>query len=396
MAATVETQMGGAVQTVDELPDIAAEQAAIANREAAATKQIEAVAATQKPETVVNIKLEAEELTPAAKQAAQAGDEGEIDFNDFLAQKHKTEAELAAKVETLAETPATKVAAAPVLPAARDYADLPAEYHEVAKKMSNEAYSEFKKAITERQTLTSQLAEAKKGALPDNYYEHDNAYVLTPEFEQQSVAVSRAEQVLNHWRGQLNAVREGAETYTVLQQDAQGNFVTSAPLKVDRTTDVQLAEIHNWAQNQYMQAQGNLNAISQTHKQRVADSRAALTNFERTAFPVFENPQHKPVVDDTVRKMLPKAYHSNPLAPILAKAVLIMQHQAGLLSKQPAATNGATPAAAKPVAKAAPSVAPSVAPSAAEIAGGGSAAKSNKDEDVTIDMFQRAKKGLPL
>jgi len=392
-----ESQFSGGSQTV-ALENIVDDQAALAAQTAIdptasaqqpATLAAAAVVATSEPATP----KEVDELSPAAKQAALADDQGEIGLDMFKAQSNRSKQKApdsATKLEATQAAATATPAATQQLPATRDVSVLPAEYQEAAKKMSNEAFGIFTKLVEERKTLGEQLSEAKKGALPDSYFEHEQAYVLTPEFATASDNVTQAETVLSHWSQQADALAAGADSYTMLVQGANGQLVQSAPIKADRTTVNQINRAVTWAQQQYMTAQASLQAVGQTHKARAAETKNWVDNFERSAFKVFdERPEYKALVSDTKAKLLHKSLHGNILASAFAKAVILLDHQARTLAQQTA--GGAAPAAtqqqpARAVAQ----------PSAAAIAGGGVAAvaKAGSNEDVTMDDFYKAKKGM--
>jgi hypothetical protein len=385
------------VENIDDLDaDIMAEQQKLAASAAAdptadttATPAVPAVPAVEEP-----VAVKGEELTPAAKQAALADDQGEISIDMFKAQKNKVQT-LDKGVKPAAQLPSTQATpAAAATPTPRDLTALPPEYHELGKKMSNEAFAEFTKVVKERQQLGEQLAEVKKGALPDSYYEHEQAYVLTPEFATASDAVSQTEQVLQHWSAQADALAGGADTYTTLVQGANGQLVPSAPIQADRTTASQISRAVTWAQQQYMQAQAQLQAVGQVHRTKAAETKQWINNFDKTAFRVFEEkPELKAVVADTKAKMLHKSLQGNPMADLFAKAVILLDYQAkaiaqlqtggGNASVQQNGQQTVTPKAA-------------AQPSAAAIAGGGAAPKAAKgnESEVTMDDFFKAKKGL--
>lgn len=387
-----ESQFDGGSQTVS-LENIVDEQAALAAQTAidptaSAQQATQPAAPADKAVAEPTAVIKADELSPAAKQAALADDQGEISLDMFKAQSNKSPQK--APDAAAAVKPATPVAATQQLPATRDVSVLPVEYQEAAKKMSNEAFGIFTKLVEERKTLGEQLSEAKKGALPDSYFEHEQAYVLTPEFATASDAVTQAEQMLQHWAQQADALAGGADSYTTLVTGANGQLVQSAPIKADRTTINQVNRAVTWAQQQYMTAQASLQAVGQTHKARAAETKTWVDNFERSAFKVFdEKPEYKALVADTKSKLLHKSLHNNILANAFAKAVILLDHQARALAQQ--AQPGATPAATtqQPARAAAQ-------PSAAAIAGGGVAttAKANSNEEVTMDDFYKAKKGI--
>lgn len=380
------------VENIEDLgADIMAEQQKLAASAAADptadTTATPAVTPTEEPAAV-----KGEELTPAAKQAALADDQGEISIDMFKAQKNKVQT-LDKGAKPAAQLPSTQANPA-ATPTPRDLTALPPEYHELGKKMSNEAFAEFTKVVKERQVLGEQLAEAKKGALPDSYYEHEQAYVLTPEFATASDAVSQTEQVLQHWSAQADALAGGADTYTTLVQGANGQLVQSAPIQADRTTASQISRAITWAQQQYMQAQAQLQAVGQVHRTKAAETKQWINNFDKTAFRVFEEkPELKAVVADTKAKMLHRSLQGNPMADLFAKAVILLDYQAKAIAQlqagggnAPAAQNGQQTVTPKATAQ----------PSAAAIAGGGAAPKPAKggDSEVTMDDFFKAKKGL--
>jgi len=381
------------VENIEDLgADIMAEQQKLASSAAAdptASAEMATKIETAPPadETVVK---PSEDLTPAAKQAALADDQGEITLDSFKAQKNKVQTLDKNVVKPAAQQPSATTPAAVHTP--RDLTVLPAEYQELGKKMSNEAFTEFTKLVKERQTLSEELATAKKGALPDSYYENEHAYVLTPEFATASDAVSQAEQVLQHWSAQADALANGEDSYTSLVAGPNGALVQTAPIKADRATATQISRAVTWAQQQYMQAQAQLQSVGQVHRTRAAETKQWINNFENSAFKVFnEKPELKAVVADTKNKMLHQSLRSNPMADMFAKAVILLDYQAKAITQLQAsgAQAGVTPAAtATPKAAA--------QPSAAAIAGGGVAATKAKGADatVTMDDFMNAKKGL--
>ncbi len=381
--------MSGAAETVDlnELGDIGAEQAALAQREAAATQQVEQAASQLKGEQQTK---PSEDLTPAAKQAKEAEkaetENDTFSFDKFLEQKNKADAKPVAKEVAKANEATqttTKVDGGNQQQIARDLTGIDAAHHEHFKRMSNESFNALKPIYLENAQLKQALAEKSKGGLPDSYYEHETAYVLTPEFASESAKVTDAEAIYNHYAQQANALANGSKTYTIVQRDAQGNLVTSAPIQADRNTALQIQRAEQQAYTQYLNAQAALNAIGTMHKQRATEARGQLVELENKGFPALAKPELKPVIADTITKLLPKAYHNNPLAPMLAKAVLTIMDQGQKLAAQ----QGQTQQTQQKV--------QTRQPTAAEIAGGGATQQQQgKSDEVTFDDFKRAKAGL--
>ena len=355
--ATIESQTGGNATEVTELPDIAKEQAALA----ASTK-----AETQQTEQAVE---KEEGYTPKVE-----GDVDEVfDINEFYKQKNTADKGVKAEVKPEAKTEEVEEPVVVTKPGPKplervvDDIDEPLRPH--FKKMSNEAFNalkpviaEAKKVKEEKAQLEQALAAAKKGGLPDSYYEHEMAYVLTPEFAQKSNDAQMAASVLEHWRTQFAKVRGGENEYVPLVQDAQGRLTLGQPVPVDRNTEAMLAEYHQWANQQYLNAQAKLSALSETHKERAGQFKSWLSSMEEQAFPhISKNDQLKASVTDTVRQFHP-ALQANPAAGLLARAFITIN----MLGEEVKKLKGAGGTQAKTV------VAAKRQPTAAEIAGGGS------------------------
>ena len=280
--------------------------------------------------------------------------------------------------ETSVVTPAK--AAAPAQPEARVLDDIELELQPLFKQMSNEAFKRLKPIYLEKRKLAEELSEVKsKQGLPDSYYEHELAYVLTPEFNQQSVRANDAATVLGHWKQQLANVRSGADEYQKLEvDDKTGQFRLSQPIKVDRNTLTELEDIRTWAHEQYSEYNGQLQSFVKTHQSRNADVKNWTKEFESRAFPVFQQkPELQAMVDDTVKKVLHPALQKSPVARFLGMSILIMTEQANII---------------KSLQTKAPQTKAQQQPSAAELAGGGVKPGKTNNEDID-ELFEKAKRG---
>lgn len=368
-AATIEKQSASAATVeLNDMPDIMAEQASLA-------------AGLKGAEEVVQPAPVKEEAKTEESYKAPVESDLDSDLADqFAAQKnrvapHKDVTPKVAKAET-----------SKIVVGALDHADVDEELRPVFKQMSNAAIEKLKPLIIaakkdkeEAVALKTQLEEAKKGSLPDSYYEHDMGYVLTPEFSQRSATVDTASSIHNHWREQLNAVRSGADTYTPLMNDKDGNVVKGQPVNVDKDTLGQLEDIRTWAQQQYNTEKSKLDNLAETHRSKSAGLKTWLNDFQAKAFPTFEtNSNLKSLIPDTI-KQFPAPFHSNPLTPLLARAFITIAELGEQLK----------------AGKVVPAAATNKQPSAAVIAGGGAgkAATLNDDSDIA-GAFDRAKKGL--
>lgn len=223
----------------------------------------------------------------------------------------------------------------------RVYDDLPEELKPIFKKLHNEPFNVLKpivKSFAETKAklaeTESKLAEAKKGALPDNYFEHSKGYILAPEFEAAANTAIRAEQIANHWKGQLDRIRKGEPTYQeVVVNPRDGSLSLSKPINVDKQAEEEVASYVDFSQQQLMEKQMAVRGFADRHAVTHREAVTQVNDFEKTAFKVFDGENAKawePIIKDTVAKTFPPAYRNNPLASGYAKALLTID----ILGKQ--------------------------------------------------------------
>lgn len=283
----------------------------------------------------------------------------------------------------------------------RDVSDLPEEDRPLFERMSNDAFNKLKPMYKEYGTLKAEkeanakklqenealIAQLKQGLqpVPDNYYEHENAYVLTPEFNKASSELSMAEAVRNHWQSQLERVMSGEKTFTTLMRDQQGTIRVSQPMQVDAATDATLRNNLAFAFEQVGNRKAALDSVAQSFQVKAKEASSWLGQWEKGTFPIFDKPEGKELVEqakDLVLKF-PPAYRSNPLVHAFAKSLVLNNRFIAMLqSKQQ------TPTAAQPKKQTAK------APSLAEVNGDGGEQTNGSAAEVSIDDFENVKSGL--
>lgn len=329
---------------------------------------------------------------PKTEVVEQPKEEGVVDFSEFLDVKNITTKETPKPAgEKVDEAGGSKI-----LPEQRDYSDIPEEDKAIFKNMSNEAFAKIKPMYLEQKKKDEELAaknaevvELKKGKIPDSYFEHPNAVVLTPEFEQASASVNYAAAIEKHWEEQFDKVKAGEATYqTIHINDKTGELFVSEPIQVDKTTETKLLKYVTWAQNQTANTQARLNGVIQGHKQKHSESVNWVKDYEKKAFSVFDKEDSKElraIVEDTV-KNFPAAHRNNPLVGMLAKSMVMNM----LLGKQLQAKGGGTVTPAKTVTKTNGNL------SAAEIAGEGAGGKVEVKLGDSFEDFEKYKQGIPI
>jgi hypothetical protein len=279
----------------------------------------------------------------------------------------------------------------------KDYTGIDPADHKAFSAMSQRSfdylkpiYLRDKQQRVELEAHKAEVAKLRKGAIPENYYEHPNAYTLTPEFENAARTYSKAEFIANHWNEQLEKVRAGDDTYREIHIDAQtGKFYYSEPVVASKASEGNLIRLVEAAKAQMSEVNVRLDVIAKSHGDRTKQDVATIKEFENISFPAFNTEEGKknlaPIVKDTLNKILPPSFHSNPLAEGYVKSLIMIRQLGGLIkelqSKVPApgatATGTTAPAQQSDKAKAGPT-------NASMAAGGGN---SNKGVEVTMDDF---------
>lgn len=281
----------------------------------------------------------------------------------------------------------------------RVYDDLPEELKPIFKKLHNEPFNALKpivKALAETKTklaeTESKLVDAKKGGLPDNYFEHSKGYILAPEFEQAANTAIRAEQIANHWKGQLDRIRKGEATYQeVVVNPRTGELSLSKPINVDKDAENEVASYVDFSQQQLMEKQIAVRSFAEKHATTHKESVSQVTDFEKTAFKVFDGDNSKawePIIKDTIAKTFPAAFRNNPLATGYAKALLtidilgkqLTQLKAGGKVAETLKTDDGKVISKEDKLKA--------GPTNGDMANAGGGASKADDDDITIDAFK--------
>jgi len=281
--------------------------------------------------------------------------------------------------------------------------DLPEELKGHFKDdMSRPAYEKLRPLILEHKTLkeqngelTKKLDEYAKGGMPESYYEHPNAFVLTPDYLNGLQTVQTAQSIVNHWEQQFQKVKEGAAEYDQLVYDNNGNLTTNR-VKADSTAETTILKALNFTQNQLIQQQGKLEGMAGVHKERHNQSAQWVKQHEDTAYSIFNTEDGKKLLPNVVKVL--KSYHpsvqANPLAPSLAKADFVINMLANMVQQlQQGKTQ--TPAAVKPKTATVTNRRKAMGPINGDVGGHDDkeAGEQNDEKEVTMDAYNRIKEG---
>lgn len=123
----------------------------------------------------------------------------------------------------------------------RDYSGIPDEDRPLFEKMANESFAKIapiyreylanKDKFTKLPDLEKELTELReRTAKPPRYFDHEQSYLLDQSYREGLAARAQTERVRTFWSKQLENIEAGQPFHT-LSQDAQGQYVVSAPIE---------------------------------------------------------------------------------------------------------------------------------------------------------------------
>ena len=283
-------------------------------------------------------------------------------------------------------------------PEARDYTGLPDELSAILKKTDNGLYNHLKPFVASYRDAVKKSAESEarvtelsKGRPPENYNEHPQAFILSPQFASVSREVQEAGLVYNHWAAQMDAVENGALKYNSIVRDANGQLVMGPEIAADASAKSKLLRNVNWAQGQLQQREAKVAVIQESHKTNYEAAKGWLAQAEQDWFTVVNNENNplQPMIKSTLDSF-PKAFQSNPMARPLAKSLTLNVRLAELV-KTLQENGGKVPSQADTEAKRLAAIKKQeleAGPTASSSSAATAPSKA-KDEDVTMDDFEK-------
>lgn len=335
--------------------------------------------------TIKDSPLMSKEKTPEPKKEEVKLDETKVE--------DKKEAKIEDKKDEKKVEGTLSPAKKPVL--TRDYSGLPEAIMPLFKTMSNDTFNALKPFYIEATTTKTKYDEllakppviADKNALPPNYYEHPNAYTLSPEYAAAEKDAVESQQVLEHWRNQLDEVRNGATEFTTLSRNKEEQIVYGAKQKVDQRTQSYLESLFFSSNNQASKFAQNLGSVKTGFESKHKAAINELQTYEKDFFKMYEDPKHPAiaVIKDTLSKLNP-VFQSNPLASFSVKAAVTINALTQALIAERAKNDGKKEVTAKDKTK-----------TAQELAGptdsGVIEDVTKKKDEVTFDEFEKVIKG---
>lgn len=228
----------------------------------------------------------------------------------------------------------------------RDYAGFNANQVKILKRLDNNRFQAIstewralQSAANKAVELATQLEEQKKIAagkgIPQTWYEHPEAYSLTPEFRQLSTQYAQYDAVEAHYTEQIAAIQDGKPWTAIVGVNPQTGELQYSPEQ--QPTPQAMANV-NRALIQATTAKGQLQAkvdnlasnFANTHKQAASQIKNEIQGYLDKL-----HPEVKPVDKDVemVTNMLPAMYKNHPLAWGFSQLVAMSFAQGRFLKK---------------------------------------------------------------
>lgn len=381
---------------------------------ATATEASNAAAESAVPATVIEAPAAAKlppntELKEVATERTETPVEDATDINDFLAAKGAAPLPAEAKkpetkpAEVLKPQVTTKPAAEATAQSAkveRDLTSYTPDEQKVLRGMSNEAWAFVSPKLVEHKNLAKvlgekdkQIADLKVGKqmMPESYYEHPNAFQLTPEYNNSAQVLNIASAVQAHWKEQFVKIRQGEDWHDIDINPKTGQIVVNGTAKkADATSEAAVMEYMNFAAQQVEKSRSNILEMQAGFKERHNNAVGVLKDAEEKHFSAYKDPNHPyaPVMK-SIAASIPAELRGSPLASLLIKSSTAVIQLSNLLKEAQvklAAGNGAQVIAPKTIADKR-----NAGPTEADTQVSTSSGQKTAEPEVTIDDFMKAK-----
>lgn len=218
----------------------------------------------------------------------------------------------------------------------RDYSKFKPEDQAYLRHTNNRVFNLLKDRLAkvyeieeQNKKLQEDLTKAKSGALPDRYFEHPEAYTLSPEYQQLNRQYSRVDLETQHYRQQLINVEQGEKWQYIQGYTKDGQPVLSDPLEASPQAKVELLTMVNQAQTIQSNILQQANALKINFAQKHVNSAQSLE--QATQAKINSLPQNMKPTDEDIQayqKALSQAapvYADHPMVKHAAQLYGVIQ-----------------------------------------------------------------------
>lgn len=264
---------------------------------------------TQQTEAKETVPAKAKEQTPAAKDKTKLAPFPEI-------KKEVTPEVKSPTPEQTKEVPKGQ----------RDYSIFTPEEQAVAKATSNQQFALIEKlkkdsiATKEEAKVAStklQELEANPNAIPKEWYNHPDAYVLHPQYQNAQILQNRAGFEAEHYKNQVIAIESGSDYVTVKGYNQSGNPVFSEPIKPDASAKVNCLNLMNTASTISQQYGGAISQLQQSFKNDYNNQLKVVEDIVADKWPWVKDTKdarHNTAKD--FMNVMPQSFSTHPMTKV--------------------------------------------------------------------------------
>lgn len=204
---------------------------------------------------------------------------------------------------------------------ARDYSGLDESEVKIFKRMGQEAFEHQKPIYLEyKQLKLDSLKPKQTGDLPDSYYSHPEAYVLSPEYKAVAQGLQEAEIIRDHWKRQEINIKKNGK-FQELYRDPNTKQLQLGPV-ADATDDdeIKVSKYVDASRELYIKQNNKLESITEGFKVKHDKDIEFIRNTEAQFFKGYDDDKHPTaILQKKIIASMPKSLQGHPLAGLLAK-----------------------------------------------------------------------------
>ncbi len=213
----------------------------------------------------------------------------------------------------------------------KDFTGLTASQVKICKKLDNVRFSraatEFRalnEAVNKSVQLAQELETQKKmlteGGIPNQWYEHPEAYQLSKEFKDLSATYARQDAVEQFYEQQLLNVKAANDFFVIQGWDAQGNPIYSAAQKASNQAEIFLQRELAKASQLKIQLESRSENLSQSFRQQHQQASESVNREVQSYIDRLDkNLKFEEKDVEVLVNALPKMYRDHPLAKQFAR-----------------------------------------------------------------------------
>lgn len=217
----------------------------------------------------------------------------------------------------------------------RDFSGLDPDEIPIFKKMGNEAFAylkpkwlESKKAREDHTKLQADYENASK----TSFYEHENAYQLTPEFREYAGNIQLVDREIQHWENQLARIEAG-ETWIPIILDAKGDPAIGNETPASPQARAQVTRM---MQNAQIMRGKMVDKLDNLRTDYTTQHKSYLNQMTAVEDKIFAGTDRK-VLDQAMQTKLsifPRYLHGRAEVKIIAKLLAVVDGFSTLLSQK--------------------------------------------------------------